>query len=388
MRGETQGALKRRALGRRRRRCVDVLSGRRRKGRGVRVRNASETSGEAQRGFGGEEREEVVRKTDEEEGVGVGDGDVAPLAAESSGSRGPADDFSETAEMMSTTKMMASTSTPAVVARGAEEASSSSSGIKDFFFPDESELPDEVYMPLADHLEELRERLFLSVIAVLASAGGCFVLAKDIVLLLERPVFAQGVRFLQLSPGEFFFTTLKVAGYSGLLMAFPIVAYEVAAYVAPGLTVKEKQFVGPLVAGSSVLFYLGIVFSYVVLAPAALTFFVTYAFGAVESLWSIDQYFDFVLVLLFSTGLAFQVPVLQVLLGRFNVVNSKQMLSAWRYVTVGATIAAAVLTPSTDPFTQSLLAVPLIGLYMAGTALVYLIEKSRPSDTAADITLQ
>lgn len=278
---------------------------------------------------------------------------------------------------------------PSRVATSTPSTSTAPSGIKDFFFPDESQLPDEVYMPLTDHLEELRERLLLAVLAVVASAAGCFVLAKDIVVLLERPVIAQGVRFLQLSPGEFFFTTLKVAGYSGLLMAFPIVAYEVAAYVAPGLTVKEKRFVGPLVAGSSVLFYLGIVFSYLVLAPAALTFFVSYAFGAVESLWSIDQYFDFVLVLLFSTGLAFQVPVLQVLLGRFNVVNSKQMLSAWRYVTVGATIAAAVLTPSTDPFTQSLLAVPLIGLYMAGTGLVFLIEQGKGKEAVGvDGTLQ
>jgi sec-independent protein translocase protein TatC len=115
------------------------------------------------------------------------------------------------------------------------------------------------------------------------------------------------VRFLQLSPGEFFFTTLKVAGYSGLLIAAPTVLYEVAAYVVPGLTKSERRFLAPIIFGSSILFYLGLLFSYEILTPAALNFFVSYAEGAVESLWSIDQYFSFVLVLMLSTGLSFQV---------------------------------------------------------------------------------
>jgi len=131
----------------------------------------------------------------------------------------------------------------------------------------------------------------------------------------------------------------------------------------------------PLVASSSVLFYLGAMFGNWCLAPAALQFFVSYGDGAVESLWSIEQYFSFLLVLLFSTGLAFQVPVVQVLLGKAGVVRSSDMASVWRYVVVGSTVMAAVLTPSTDPFTQALLAVPLVGLYAMGVVVVYLMEK-------------
>merc|ERR1711959_493829 len=115
-----------------------------------------------------------------------------------------------------------------------------------------------------------------------------------------------------------------------------------------------------------VLFYAGLLFSYVVLAPAALNFFVSYADGAVESLWSIDQYFEFVLVLLLSTGLSFQVPVIQLLLGGTGLISSQQMFSVWKYVVVGAVVVAAVLTPSTDPLTQCLLAGPLVGLYLGG----------------------
>lgn len=100
---------------------------------------------------------------------------------------------------------------------------------------------------------------------------------------------------------------LQVSGYCGLLLGSPIILYEIIAFVLPGLTKAERGFLGPIVLGSSVLFYAGISFSYLVLTPAALNFFVSYAEGAVESLWSIDQYFEFVLVLMFSTGLSFQV---------------------------------------------------------------------------------
>jgi sec-independent protein translocase protein TatC len=165
---------------------------------------------------------------------------------------------------------------------------------------------------------------------------------------------------------------VQVSGYCGLLLGSPVILYEIIAFVLPGLTRDERKFLGPIVLGSSVLFYLGIFFSYTVLAPAALNFFVNYADGAVESLWSIDQYFEFVLVLLFSTGLSFQVPVIQLLLGQVGLVSSDQMLSIWRYVVVGAVVAAAVLTPSTDPLTQMLLAGPLLGLYLGGAWMVKL----------------
>jgi len=255
--------------------------------------------------------------------------------------------------------------------------------VRSFLYPGEDELPDDVSMTIWEHLEELRERALVSAVAVGALILVCFCFAKDLTIFLEEPVASQGVRFLQLGPGEYFFTTVKVAGYTGLLAGAPVVLYEAIAYVLPGLTLNERKTLGPIVLGSSVLFYGGIVFAYYVLVPAALKFFVGYADGAVESLWSIDQYFEFVLVLLFSTGLSFQVPVIQLLLGQTGIVSSKQMLSVWRYVVVGSVIAAAVLTPSTDPFTQMLLAVPLMSLYLGGAALVGLVESDREEGETA-----
>lgn len=249
------------------------------------------------------------------------------------------------------------------------------SSLYNFLYPDKELLPDDKEMSIFDHLEELRQRIFVSVLAVGAAILGCFAFSKDLIVILEAPVKTQGVRFLQLAPGEFFFTTLKVSGYCGLLLGSPIILYEIIAFVLPGLTRDERRFLGPIVLGSSVLFYSGIAFSYSVLTPAALNFFVTYAEGVVESLWSIDQYFEFVLVLMFSTGLSFQVPVIQLLLGQVGLVSGDQMLSIWRYVVVGAVVAAAVLTPSTDPLTQMLLAGPLLGLYLGGAWMVKLIGR-------------
>eukprot|EP00244_Chara_vulgaris_P011693 TRINITY_DN589_c1_g1_i2.p1 TRINITY_DN589_c1_g1~~TRINITY_DN589_c1_g1_i2.p1 ORF type:complete len:331 (-),score=54.88 TRINITY_DN589_c1_g1_i2:156-1115(-) len=249
--------------------------------------------------------------------------------------------------------------------------------IESFLYPDKEELPDDVEMTIWDHLEELRQRVFLSVGAVGACMVVSFSFVKDLVRILEAPVYSQGVRFLQLSPGEYFFTTLKVAGYAGLLLGSPVILYEVIAFVVPGLTRNERRFLAPIVLGSSVLFYVGLLFSYAVLTPAALNFFVNYSEGVVESIWSIDQYFEFVLVLMLSTGLAFQVPVIQLLLGQTGLVTGQQMLAVWKYVVVGAVTAAAVLTPSTDPLTQLLLAGPLMGLYLGGAAAVKALEKNK-----------
>ncbi len=235
------------------------------------------------------------------------------------------------------------------------------------------ELPDEVEMSLFDHLEELRLRIFYALIVVVIGVVGCFLYVRPIVKLLEVP--AGAVKFLQLAPGEYFFVSIKVAGYSGLLIATPFIFYQIALFVLPGLTRKERGLLGPVFFGSSFLFLGGLVFAYIALIPAALNFFITYGADVVEQLWSIDKYFEFVLLLMFSTGLAFQIPIVQVLLGVLGIVSSKTMLSGWRYVVLGAAVLGAVLTPSTDPLTQSLLGGAVLALYFGGVGLVKLLGR-------------
>ncbi|MEI6380495.1 MAG: twin-arginine translocase subunit TatC [Cyanobacteriota bacterium ELA615] len=232
------------------------------------------------------------------------------------------------------------------------------------------EAPDDVEMSIFDHLEELRWRIFYSLIAAVLGIVLCFFAVKPLVQLLEIP--AQGIKFLQLSPGEYFFVTLKVAGYSGLILASPFIVYQIVCFVLPGLTRREKRLLAPVVLGSGVLFLAGLLFAYFALIPAALQFFISYGADVVEQAWSIERYFEFILLLMFSTGLAFQIPIIQVILGVLKIVSSERMASAWRYVILAAAVLGAIITPSTDPLTQSLLAGAVLALYFGGIGLVKL----------------
>ncbi|MCH1458469.1 MAG: twin-arginine translocase subunit TatC [Synechococcus sp. MOX_bin73] len=231
-------------------------------------------------------------------------------------------------------------------------------------------------MALMEHLEELRGRVLKSLLAVVVGAALCLVVVKPLVRLLEAP--AKGIHFLQLAPGEFLFVSLKVAGYAGLTLALPYVLFQLLAFVLPGLTVRERRLIAPAVAGSAVLFLVGLIFAWWALVPAALNFLVSYGADVVEPLWSIERYLDFVLLLMLATGLAFQLPVLQLLLGVLGLVRWRSMLGAWRWVVLGSALAGAVLTPSTDPITMLLLASAITGLFLIGVGLVAFTEKLKP----------
>lgn len=235
------------------------------------------------------------------------------------------------------------------------------------------EIPNQGEMSFFDHLEELRGRIFVSLIAMAVGAISCFFFVKKIVAWLEIP--AGDVKFLQLAPGEFFFVSIQVAGYTGILLSAPVILLQIVQFVTPGLTRKERRTLAPVVFGSSILFFAGLAFGYYLLIPAALNFFISYGEDVVEQLWSIDKYFKFVLSLMFITGITFQVPVIQLLLGTLNIVSSAQMLSGWRTVILGAMILGAVATPSTDPLTQSLLGGAVLALYFGGIGAVKLTGK-------------
>ncbi|MFO8238851.1 MAG: twin-arginine translocase subunit TatC [Prochlorococcaceae cyanobacterium] len=235
-------------------------------------------------------------------------------------------------------------------------------------------------MTLVDHLEELRRRVLRSLLAVVVAAAGCLVVVKPLVRLLEMP--AEGIRFLQLAPGEFLFVSLKVAGYSGLTLALPWVLYEFLAFVLPGLNRRERRLVAPAVAGSALLFAAGLAFAWWALVPAALRFLVSYGADVVEPSWSIERYLDFVLLLMVATALAFQLPVLQLILGALGLIRAKAMLAGWRWVVLLSAVSGAVLTPSTDPVTMLLLSGAITGLFLVGVALVALVERLRPTPQA------
>ena len=227
-------------------------------------------------------------------------------------------------------------------------------------------------LPFSEHIEELRQRIFLLFWIILLLTCLAFFEVKILVKILEDPV--NNVKFFQISPGEYFISTIKISFYTGLLFASPFVISQIILFLLPGLTKKETKIILPLLLSSLILFGLGLAFSYYTLIPAALNFFLNYSEEVLEPLWSFDQYFEFILVLFYSTGLAFQIPIIQILIGLLNIVSAKQMLGAWRYIILVSTILGAILTPSTDPFTQLLLSIAILLLYLSGIGILFLIK--------------
>ena len=227
-------------------------------------------------------------------------------------------------------------------------------------------------LPISEHLEEFRRRTLLSFWLILLCTLIAFIDVKSIVKFLEVPI--SNVKFFQISPGEYFISTVKISFYTGILFSSPFILYQLIMFLLPGLTLTEKIFTVPLLFGSLILFFIGLTFAYYALVPAALNFFLNYSEEVIEPFWSFDQYFEFILVLFYSTGIAFQIPVIQVVIGLLGVISSKQMLRAWKYVILMSTIFGAILTPSTDPLTQLLLSLAILLLYFLGLGVLFLIE--------------
>merc|ERR1712204_65801 len=227
-------------------------------------------------------------------------------------------------------------------------------------------------LPFSEHIEELRQRLFHIFWIILFLTCLTFFEVKLIVQILELPV--NNVKFFQLSPGEYFVSTVKISFYTGLLFASPFIIGQLILFLLPGLTDKETKIILPLLLSSLCLFGAGLIFSYYVLIPAALNFFLDYSDEVIEPFWSFEQYFEFILVLFYSTGLAFQIPIIQILLGLLNIISAKQMFGLWRYIILSSTIIGAILTPSTDPFTQLLLSLAILLLYFSGAFILFLIK--------------
>nr|QUE29726.1 tatC [Erythrotrichia carnea] len=228
-------------------------------------------------------------------------------------------------------------------------------------------------MTIAEHFQELRQRVLFSILIFFIATAVNFVYIEPIVGFLQLP--ADGIKFLQLGPGEYFFSTMKIAFYLGIVLSSPFFVYQLILFITPGLTRKERLIIIPLLISSVSLFLSGLGFSYFILIPAALKFLINYGSNLVQPLWSFEQYFDFILVLLISTGLVFQIPIIQVVLGLLKLCSSAQMFAIWRYILVLSTIVGAVLTPSTDPITQLAMSSAALVLYFVGILLMYSVEK-------------
>nr|ACF24510.1 thylakoid protein translocator TatC [Gymnochlora stellata] len=219
---------------------------------------------------------------------------------------------------------------------------------------------------LSFHLLELRDRSFLVIVSILLLILFNFSISKEIINIFEQNGLNQNFSFVQLSPGEFFTTSFDVSILMGLACSTPITLYHISNYVNPGLSSKETKLYFPLFLGSTGLFFLGVIFSFYILSPLTLTFFSNFNENSVEITLSIKKYFDFYFQFLLACGIAFQIPIIQIILIRSKIITYDKMLALWKWVVVLNTILGAIITPSTDPVTQLFTSAPLIVLYFLG----------------------
>ena len=249
--------------------------------------------------------------------------------------------------------------------------------------PDEEELAEGT---LLSHLIELRTRLLRIAFSVLIVFLILLPWADDIFAMVSEPLreVLPGGQMIATQVASPLLTPFKLAFFTALFIAMPIVLYQIWAFVAPGLYRKEKRFAMPLLASSIVLFYLGIAFAYFVVFPLMFGFFTSIAPEGVEVQTDISQFLDFITTIFFAFGLAFEVPIATVLVVWTGLTTPKKLGSARPYVFLGAFVLGMFLTPP-DMISQTLLAVPVYLLYELGIIMskIFAVRDEEPDEEAA-----
>lgn len=268
--------------------------------------------------------------------------------------------------------------------------------------------------PLMDHLIELRKRLLVCVVVFILAFIGCFAFAGHIYLFLVKPYAAafaffqavgahggvspfdlilgtagfkplphidgDAVKLIYTAPLEILFTKMKLAALGGLFLAFPIIAYQLYRFIAPGLYRNERGAFLPFLVAAPLLFLLGAALVYFVMLPFVMWFSLSQGISGegitAELLPKVSEYLSLVTALILAFGFCFQLPVVMTLLGIAGIISSEVMAKGRRYAIVAVVVIAAVVTPP-DPISQLMLAIPMVLLYEISIWCVKLIEKGR-----------
>lgn len=240
--------------------------------------------------------------------------------------------------------------------------------------------PEDQEQSFISHLVELRERLLASLLCIFIVFLALAYFANDIYAFLARPLLSQlpkGATMIATEVASPFFAPFKLTLVVALFLSMPYVLYQVWAFVAPGLYQHEQRLVLPLLVSSTGLFFAGVAFAYFVVFPVMFRFFASVAPEGVTVMTDISRYMDFVLSIFLVFGVAFEVPIATLLLVYTGMTTRESLSDKRSYVIVGAFIVGAVLTPTTDPVSQCLLAVPLWLLFELGLVLLPLVKTER-----------
>jgi sec-independent protein translocase protein TatC len=229
-------------------------------------------------------------------------------------------------------------------------------------------------MSLLEHLEELRRRLIVVVVAVVIGSIVGFVLSDPILHILRAPLPDQYAKLYFTTVGGAFGVRLKIAFFAGIALAMPVILFEIWRFITPGLTTRERRLVWPLLLGALLLFVLGVVVGYVII-PFALAFLLGFAEEDLQPLLTINEYIGFVTTMMLAFGLVMEFPIVLIALARVGILSYARISAQRRMVILGIVVFAVVVTPGGDPFSPSILGAVMYVLFELSLQVIRLMRR-------------
>jgi sec-independent protein translocase protein TatC len=234
-------------------------------------------------------------------------------------------------------------------------------------------------MTFLEHLDELRMRLMHSLGALVVGTIVCWGFHERIFHFLTQPLrnAYPAVKFITTGPTEAFMMYMKMSFFVGIFLVAPYILYQVWAFIAPGLYAHEKAYAVPFIVAGSLFFLLGGGFGHYILFPTTFKFLYEFAGDDMQFLPKVDEYFEFYSWFLLGLGLVFQIPVIIFVLARIGIVTPGFLMRQFKFAVLVSFIVAAIVTPSADVVNQTLLALPMMGLYLLGVLVAWMFGRAR-----------
>ncbi len=229
-------------------------------------------------------------------------------------------------------------------------------------------------MSLLSHIKELRTRLLVCVIALVVTTAFSFAFSQTLAEFLAKPIGGlQAMSSIDVTENVSAF--MKISLLSGVILALPVILFEVMAFLMPGLHPKERTWIWMVVPSATIFFSLGVAFAYFFMLPTALPFLLNFM-GIVTSPRP-NNYFSFVTNLMFWVGVSFELPLVMYILARLKIISAKGLVKQWRIALVGSAVLAALITPTPDPVNMGLMMLPLFGLYLLSIIFAVIARHER-----------
>jgi len=245
-------------------------------------------------------------------------------------------------------------------------------------------------MTFLEHLSDLRKRLFYSFIALFIGIIPAWIFSKDLFNILAVPIYKflpEGEKLAFIKLTDPFMLYIKVSFLASIFFMSPYIFYQVWLFIAPGLYRKEKKYVIPFVFFTSIFFIAGALFGFFVVFPWAVRFFLGMG-SEFQAMITVDKYFSLVLRVHLGIAVVFELPTLTFFLARMGMITAKWMIKNFKYAVLGVFVVAAIITPTPDMVTQSIIAIPMLALYGLSILIALIFgKKKEKEETNSEDTL-